>query len=117
MSYSVSIYINTDELERIAAQLETKTDQVIKELAFEAEGNTKAMAPYDTGYLLSSIHTDPIEVSWMRISVDANYAIYQELGFTHYISGQFIQNPFLTPAIEMIATKFLSPASWAPLFA
>lgn len=123
MSFSISVTIDTRELDRIAAQLDMKADEIVKNMAFKVEGNARALAPVDTGALSASMATEHQESAWYRIgpTVGAGqggpaYAIYQELGFTHWISGQFIQNPYLTPAVEMIAGEFLSPATWQPLF-
>ena len=111
MSYSVAIYIDTKELERIAGNLETNADEIIRGIAFEAEGYAKGYAPYDTGALMSSIHTINMGNAWRRIQPEVHYAIYQELG-----TWKMAAHPFLTPAIEGIANKFLSPQSWSPLF-
>jgi hypothetical protein len=116
MSFSITVTVDTQELERIAAQLDGKTDTVVKNIAYEATGKAKTYSPIDTGYLRSSIIDEPMGNAWHRINVDAYYGIYQELGFHHWKSGKFIQNPFLIPAVEEVSGKFFSPSTWSILF-
>lgn len=111
MSFSISVTVNTSELERIANQLDAKTADVIRILGFEGLGYSKTYAPFDTGALKASLEVTMIEPAWARISPHVHYAIYQELG-----TYKMAAHPFLTPAIEQIANKFLSPATWQPLF-
>ena len=127
MGYSVSVYIDTTELDRIAAQLDVKKAQVLRTLGAKVEIVAKSLCPVDTGALWNSLHMFMPDNSTARIeskpgAVNANtgapvaeYGIYQELGFHHYRDG-FVHNPFLTPAVESIATEFVSPQTWSPLF-
>jgi len=44
----------------------------------------------------------------VRIVADGvHYGIYQEMGFHHWRSGQFIQNPFMVPAVEQVRGGFV----------
>jgi len=49
--------------------------------------------------------------AWQRIQPEVEYAIYQELG-----TYKMRAHPFLSPAAETIYSKFVDPATWAPLF-
>ena len=128
MQYSVSWKVDTSELDRIAKQLDVKADQVIRVLGVKAEVRAAGLAPWDTGSLVNSMTSEFVGNQAARVGPKAGavnaetgapvveYAIYQELGFHHWKSGQFIQNAFLTPAIESLATEFASPTTWMPLF-
>jgi hypothetical protein len=116
MSFSINVTVDTAELERIAGQLDVKTDGVVRVMGEEVAGRAISHAPVDTGALVNSIRMDEMGPGWVRVAPHVEYAIYQELGFHHYKSGKFIQNPFLVPAVEEVAGKFLSAAAWAPLF-
>ena len=111
MSFSISVTVDTAELERIAGQLDTKSSEVIRTLGFKAEGYAKTYAPVDTGALRDSIHTIDMQPAWVRVQPEVYYAIYQELG-----TYKMAAHPFLTPAIEQISGEFLSPETWQPLF-
>ena len=117
MSYSISITIDTSKLDKILDLLDSRADKVVEEYAQKAESSVKDLAPIDTGALKNSIHTINMGYAWRRIQPEVGmYALYQELGFHHHYSGNFIQNPYLTPGVEMHASSFLSPNAWRPLF-
>ena len=118
MGFSINITVDTAGLERIAAKLETYPAEVGKKIGGQVASEARALAPYKTGALKSSIQEEyPGGNILARINVFQEYGIYQELGFHHWITGQFIQNAFLTPAVEHWAGEFLSPATWMPMFA
>ncbi len=69
------------------------------------------MAPVDEGYMRTKIH---LVLSAQRLAFQvgydeadfigqglAFYPLFQELGFRHWLSGAFIQNPHLRPAFEI----------------
>ena len=117
MSFSISISVDTAGLEKIAAKLDSYPPEVGKKIGGQVASEAKVLAPVDTGALINSIKEEyPGGNILARINVWQNYAIYQELGFHHYRSGQFIQNAFLVPAVEHWAGEFLSPSTWMPIF-
>ena len=117
MSIGISIIVDTAELDRILGQIPAKKAQIGKEIGLRAEGYAKTYAPIDTGALRNSIATEfPGGNVLARIQTDIHYGKYQELGFHHYISGQFIQNPFLVPAVEQVSGEYFSPGTWRRLF-
>jgi hypothetical protein len=118
MSFSISVTIDTAGLEAIAAKLDSYPPIVGKKIGGQVASEARILAPYDTGALKDSIQEEyPGGNILARINVFQDYGIYQELGFHHWRSGQFIQNAFLVPAVEHWAGEFLSPATWAPIFA
>ena len=117
MSVSISVTIDTRELERIARNLDVKKQDVGHKLGPMVLADAIGQAPVDTGYLKSSIELEyPGGDVLARIKTNTEYAKYQELGFHHYQSGKFIQNPFFVPAIEMNTGVFFSPSTWRVLF-
>jgi hypothetical protein len=103
------IEIDTSKLDRMIQDVGPKASQVVRTSAFAIEGDAKTRAPIDTSALRNSIKTetnyqgDPLRAV---VTDGVEYGIYQELGFHHYISGQFIQNPFMIPALEAERPKF-----------
>ncbi|MBU1234997.1 MAG: hypothetical protein KKC77_19090 [Proteobacteria bacterium] len=111
MSISFSITVDTKELERIVAQVEPVSNEIIVRLATETEVYAKSYSPVDTGALMNSIHHFSMGNAWQRIKPEVHYAIYQELG-----TYKMAAHPFLTPAIEGISSEFMSPKTWSPIF-
>lgn len=69
------------------------------------------LAPVDEGYMRTKIH---LVISARRLAFQvgydesdfigkglAFYPVFQELGFRHWITGAFIQNPHLRPAFDI----------------
>lgn len=67
---------------------------------------------HDTGYMRETVDVVPIGGANPRIEVHTtDYGIYQDQGFTHAYSGEFIHNPWITPVIKGMRNdilKFLS---------
>jgi len=118
MSIGISIIVDTAEIDRILGQIPAKKAQIGKEIGSRAEGYAKMRAPYDIGYLYNATWAEfPGGNILARIAThDCEYAVYQELGFHHWISGQFIQNPYLVPAVEQVSGEYFSPGTWRRLF-
>jgi len=112
---SVEIRLDTRKLDQIMSTLDFDTDQVVKWLAFQVEAGAKMRAPVDTGALRSSIRTDRAGQGVWRVEDGVEYGIYQELGFHHHGSGQFIQNAFMVPACEAIRDELNSGRTWERL--
>jgi HK97 gp10 family phage protein len=106
------IKLDTRELERIAARLNTNTRQVIEGLAFEVEARAKEFAPVDTGAMRASIFTE-IEATGAvvaRVGPSVEYAPFVELG-TYKMGAQ----PFLMPALQTIVYKLNAGVTWSEL--
>ena len=103
----MSVKLDTRVLDAIIAQHEQRAGVIVRGGAFSVAGEAAVRAPFDTGALKGGIkaeeHTGPLNW-WAHDSVD--YGIYQELGFTHWISGKYIQNPFMVPAVEAVRPQW-----------
>jgi hypothetical protein len=99
--------LDTRKLDQLIAQAPTRASQIVRAGAFAVEGEAKTRAPVDTTALQNSIQAEersgPLRW-WAHDGVE--YGIYQELGFHHWISGAFIQNPFMVPAVEHIRPQW-----------
>jgi hypothetical protein len=117
MGFSINVYVDTAGLEKIAAKLDTYPPMVGRRIGGQVTAEARILAPVDTGALRNSIKDEyPGMPILARINVWQYYGLFQELGFHHWRSGEFIQNPFLVPAVEHFAGMFLSPSTWAPMF-
>ena len=114
MSYTVSISVNKEVLEKMIAAFDSNLADIGQRVGDELEGNAKGFAPVDTGWLRSTIHQEypggDVLAQIAVLEADCNYAIYQELG-TYKMAAQ----PFMTPAIEELARLYFSPDLWMPL--
>lgn len=108
------IVLDTAKLDQIIIRFPGESANVVKAGAFAVLGRAKVKAPYDTGNLKNSLHTEQKGelLWWVRDGVE--YGVYQELGFHHWKSGAFIQNPFMVPAVESSQGHYT--ALWVALF-
>jgi len=60
--------------------------------------NAQFLAPFKTGKLMASLHMGKDNKTTWWIKDGVSYGKYQEFGFLSK-SGQFVQNPFLYPAV------------------
>ena len=102
----MTVKLDTERLDRMIADAPGEFSRIARTSAFAIQGDAAMLAPYDTGALSAGIHVEEKSATlyWVADSVD--YGIYQELGFIHYRSGQFIQNPFMVPAVEKERARF-----------
>lgn len=107
MAVAGSIRIDTTRLDEIIANSPRRSAEIVKSAAFATEGRAAELAPVDTGALKNSIMARAVWNLLWRVSSPMEYAIYQELGFHHWKSGAFIQNPFLVPALEWVRPQFM----------
>jgi hypothetical protein len=106
--------LDTTRLDQLIFNLPRNADTVVAKSAFSIEGMAKQLAPHDTYALRQGINTEKVGEARYHVQdstgIDKNglgYGLYQELGFTHYISGAFIQNPFMVPSVEAERAKFV----------
>ena len=90
----MSVKLDTRKLDQLISQVDPRAVAIVKGGAFSVEGKAKTLAPVDTGALKNSLHTEQKGPLLFWVADGTEYLIYQELGFHHYITGQFIQNPF-----------------------
>lgn len=115
MAASVSkITLDTRELDRLTAQLAPRAQAIVKGAAFSVQGEAAKRAPVDTSALANSIEAVQAGPYLWRVQDGVEYGVFQELGFTHHLSGEFIQNPFMVPAVEFVRPHF--ERNWRGLF-
>jgi HK97 gp10 family phage protein len=84
-----------NNLPRIIAGADAVVDKALAKTAFDTESLAKLYAPVDTGNLMNSIAADKVrELTW-RVTANAEYAIYVEIG-TRRMDAQ----PYLEPALR-----------------
>ncbi|MFA5150971.1 MAG: hypothetical protein WC554_00280 [Clostridia bacterium] len=110
MQLSFSVKANLFGLERIIENCTVVTPQIVAEAGLEVSGYAKVFAPFDTSYLKNTIDSTMISDTTARIQSNADYDVYQELG-----TYKMAAHPFLSPALEQVALKFMSPQTWTPL--
>lgn len=131
--------LDTKELDRIAKQLNTNRDAIIRRAAFEVEREAKQNAPYDTTALKNSIYTvtgkdngyatasknvkrkrpeaqteafptPPKGSAFVGACVE--YAEYVEYPGAVRKGGE---RPYLTPAFETVTNKYNDGKAWEDL--
>lgn len=110
MNITISVKSELGGLEQIIANCDVKTPEIVRGFGFAVEGHAKSFAPVDTGWLRDSLQSFMVDDATARIQSDAEYDIYQELG-----TYKMAAHPFLSPAIELVASPFLAEATWRPL--
>lgn len=103
------IKLDTRELDRLSTQLLPRAEQIVAGGAFAVEAQAKPLAPFETGFLRSSIQASKYKVLAWRVNVWAEYGIYQELG-----TYKMAAHPFIVPAVERVAPEFIT--NWRRLF-
>ena len=96
-----SITLDTKVLDKIAANLDKNSDDIVKGIAFEVKQSAQDYAPVDTGALKGSIKVKPIKKNLYHVHDGVHYGIYQEYG-----TSRMAAQPFMTPAIERVR-KFI----------
>jgi len=87
-----------------------RISQVYADYADKAYKRAQQLVPVDTGDLKASMK---VAVTENGFTLEAGAGLpdkraeYQEYGFHHYQTGQFIQNPYLRPAIEEIRADLI----------
>lgn len=81
-------------LDNIANNMPNVMDETVAYIASEAQIEAKQRAPVDTGFLRDNITIEKVDLAYYVVTSEAPYSIFQEFGFTHYITGQFIPGVF-----------------------
>lgn len=79
----------------VVARAKAKLEESLVILETEA----KRLCPVDTGVLQNSITHERHGLRG-RVGTNVIYGLFQEVGYKHWKSGQFIQNPYLLPALK-----------------
>ncbi len=100
--------LDTTRLDQLINNVPKNADAIAGRSAFAIEGMAKQLAPHDTYALRQGINTEKVSEARYHVQDSVLYGIFQELGFHHYRSGAFIQNPFMIPSVEAERNKFVS---------
>lgn len=74
---------------------------IIKREILKNTSSAKGGHLHKSGDMRRSLQVIPVSGANPRIEVKViDYGVYQDQGFTHYQSGEFIKNPFITPVIK-----------------
>lgn len=88
-----------DEFRRNLANFNKKLSETVpvglKAGALIIQNEAKKKAPYKTGTLRRSIHTEMISNTQAKVGTDVEYAVYQEFG-----TSKMQAHPFLRPALD-----------------
>jgi HK97 gp10 family phage protein len=84
-----------NRIPQIASQADDLAEKILKKTAYDTEALAKVYAPVDTGNLMNSIAAEPVRKLTWRVTANADYAIYVEMG-TRRKTAQ----PFLEPALR-----------------
>lgn len=72
-----------NKMPALAAGARPVVDRVLAKTAFDIEVLAKVKAPVDTGNLMNSIAADKVADLRWRVTANAEYAVYVELGTRH----------------------------------
>lgn len=72
-----------NKMPALAAGARPVVDRALAKAAFDVEVLAKVLAPVDTGNLMNSIAADKVADLRWRVTANAEYAIYVELGTRH----------------------------------
>ena len=108
------VIVDTAKLDALIAAMPERAEKIVRSGAFAVQGEAVTRAPVDTGALRASIMAREISnlVWWVEDGME--YGIWQEVGFHHFRSGQFIQNPFMVPGVEAVRPRYSE--MWKELF-
>jgi HK97 gp10 family phage protein len=84
-----------NRIPQIIAGAKPAVDRILAKTAFDTESLAKVYAPVDTGNLMNSIAADKVRDMTWRVTANAEYAIYVELG-----TRRMDAVPYLEPALR-----------------
>lgn len=89
-----------------------EAEKVVREYTEAHNDKAREMAPRDTGGMDSKFDTDynSSKNSFSGVSLNrARYAIFQEMGFRHWVSGAWVDaKPFMFPAYGSLYQGFIA---------
>jgi len=95
------------ELKRNIDQFEKEADRnmitALKAAGLIIQNDAKKRAPYLTGNLKRSIHTEEVSKNEVRVGTNVEYAIHQEYG-----TKKMAARPYLRPALDENRDKILA---------
>lgn len=87
-----------NHIPKIAENLRPRAARVIQKAARDIEAGAKSRAPVDTGALRNSIQSSEVSQLHWRVTAQADYAMYVELGTVRAAA-----QPFMGPAVDAVA--------------
>jgi hypothetical protein len=104
-------------LRSLGPAAEREIRALLRQFAEEIRTRTQNLAPIDTGFMREHVEVrysdDGLTAFigwWTDVFLAAGlapYFVYQELGFRHHSTGQFIQNPSLGPATRAVLPQYI----------
>ena len=97
-------------IDKAGKNIDEAIDANVEKLIKPVEEEAKLLCPVSKppfkptfyhGALRDSIHSKRVGKGVGMISDGVFYGVYQELGYYHWKGGQWIQNPFLFPALQI----------------
>ena len=107
MNITFTITSDLGGIEKIIANCDSMPPNIVERFGGEVAKFAKGVAPVDTGMLRDTLQSSMVAQTTARIQSGVPYDIFQELG-----TYKMAPWPFLSPAIEMVASPFLSPSTW-----
>jgi len=102
---STNIVLDVSGLKVLPAEVQALGKGIVRDAAEEVRSRAWHKAPVATGFMrdqLQVVEYPELTKLGFIVICDVPYAIFQELGFHHWRSGAWIQNPFLIPALEEV---------------
>ena len=106
----MSVTVDVSGLDAMIANLE-RLDEVVGEYGERVAALAQQLAPFRSGALKASIRST-LNGAVATISAGGalpdGRAVFQELGFNHYVSGTHVQNAYLWPAAIALMDEFIA---------
>jgi HK97 gp10 family phage protein len=100
-SATVKWTVVQDNWPKIIHDLEQNAGAIVAKAALDIEAGAKLRAPVLTGFLRGSVQASQIAERHWRVTVGADYGIYQEYGTVH-----IPPRPYFEPAINEVWPGF-----------
>jgi HK97 gp10 family phage protein len=102
MAVQVTWRVLSNDFPKIIANLEPLAEKIVAKAALDIQAQAQTRAPVRFGFLKASIQATRIGPAHWRVTVGAEYGIYQEFGTVHMAA-----QPYFRPAIEAVRAGFL----------
>ena len=108
---SVTVRLDTSVLDRMIAQVPNNAERITAEAALsvaaEAKKNIRGWPLVDTGALLNSIEAVKKSNHLWEVHDGVEYGVYWELGHRNIFLRRYVRKPFMEPAVNYVAAKFM----------
>jgi HK97 gp10 family phage protein len=89
------------ELGEMIEKMPARAEQIIRQVAFRAEGHMKQRAAVDTGAMRDSVFTEIVDNFTAEVGPSVEYAIYQEFGTSRMAAHPFVIPGALAAAFDL----------------